>query len=146
MKIVLQRVKSASTKINGEIVAEISAGLVLLVGVDRSDDSATAKSAAEKILSMRIFEDSAGKMNLSAKDIKAEILSVPNFTLSADISGGNRPGFSKAASPDSARKLFDEFNSALSGSGLKVLAGVFGARMEIGLVNDGPITFVIGEK
>jgi D-aminoacyl-tRNA deacylase len=143
MKIVLQRVSEASVEVSNQIISATGSGLLLLVGADKDDTQQNADFLADRILGLRIFEDDAGKMNLSVVDVKGEIMAVSQFTLSADISRGRRPSFSTAMSPDEALKLFDYFVDKLRDSGLIVKTGEFGAKMMVHLVNDGPVTFVL---
>ena len=147
MRIVLQRVKSASVSIEGSVVGEISQGFLLLVGVGPEDTSDDASYLARKIAGMRIFSDENGKMNLSIDQIGGKILSVSQFTLFADTKKGNRPSFTGAASPEAANKLYEEFNEKLRTEyGLTVETGEFGADMQVSLVNDGPVTIILDTK
>lgn len=146
MRLVAQRVKKASVKIDGKIVGQIGSGLLVLHGIAEGDTEAIGEALAEKILKLRIFGDKDDKMNLSVQDIKGEILAVSQFTLLADCSGGNRPSFIKAAPPQIAKPLFDKFVQELKKSGLKVETGVFGAKMEVELANDGPVTIILDSK
>ncbi|MFH1394836.1 MAG: D-aminoacyl-tRNA deacylase [Candidatus Omnitrophota bacterium] len=143
MKIVLQRVKSAEVKVGAELVASIGKGFLLLVGIRKGDTVQTCAQMARKISTLRIFEDTAGKMNLDIKQVFGEILSVPQFTLLANVDKGNRPGFDNAADPENAKDLWHKFNQKLIENGIKVFEGVFASHMHISLVNDGPVTFVI---
>lgn len=142
MKIVIQRVRNAAVIVREKEEAAIRKGLLLLIGIDRFDAEETIQQAAEKILKMRIFEDKDGKMNRSVLDIDGEVLLVPNFTLSADTEKGNRPGFGKAAPPDEAEKIFDKMVSSFSKE-VKAEKGIFGANMQIELLNEGPVTFTL---
>ena len=147
MRIVLQRVKSASVAIEGSVVGEINQGFLLLVGVGPEDTSDDASYLARKIAGMRIFSDENGKMNLSIDQIGGKILSVSQFTLFADTKKGNRPSFTGAASPEAANQLYEEFNEILRTEyGLIVETGEFGADMQVSLVNDGPVTIVLDTK
>ena len=147
MRIVLQRVKSASVSIEGSVVGEINQGSLLLVGVGPEDASDDASYLARKIAGMRIFSDENGKMNLSIDQIGGKILSVSQFTLFADTKKGNRPSFTGAASPEHATKLYEEFNEKLRTEyGLTVETGEFGADMQVSLVNDGPVTIILDTK
>lgn len=147
MRIVLQRVKSASVSIEGSVVGEISQGFLLLVGVGPEDTSDDASYLARKTAGMRIFSDENGKMNLSIDQIGGKILSVSQFTLFADTKKGNRPSFTGAASPEAANKLYEEFNEILRTEyGLIVETGEFGADMQVSLVNDGPVTILLDTK
>ena len=147
MRIVLQRVKSASVAIEGSVVGEIEQGFLLLVGVGPDDTRDDASYLARKIAGMRIFSDENGKMNLSIDQIGGKILSVSQFTLFADTKKGNRPSFTGAASPEAANKLYEEFNEILRTEyGLIVETGEFGADMRVNLVNDGPVTILLDTK
>ena len=147
MRIVLQRVKSASVSIEGLVVGEIEQGFLLLVGVGPNDTRDDASYLARKIAGMRIFSDENGKMNLSIDQVGGKILSVSQFTLFADTKKGNRPSFTGAASPEAANKLYEEFNEILRMEyGLTVETGEFGADMQVSLVNDGPVTILFDTK
>ena len=147
MRIVLQRVKSASVSIEGTVVGEIEQGFLLLVGVGPDDTRDDASYLARKIAGMRIFSDENGKMNLSIDQVGGKILSVSQFTLFADTKKGNRPSFTGAASPAAANKLYEEFNEILRTEyGLIVETGEFGADMQGSLVNDGPVTILLDTK
>lgn len=146
MKVVIQRVREAYVKVNGETVGAISNGLLLLVGVSEDDNETDADWLVQKILNLRIFNDDEGKMNLSVMDISGEILCISQFTLLADYKKGNRPSFIKAAKPDLAVPLFDYFKNKISESGLKTECGIFGADMKVSLLNDGPVTIVMDSK
>lgn len=147
MRIVLQRVKSASVLIEGTVVGEIEQGFLLLVGVEPDDTRDDASYLARKIAGMRIFSDENGKMNLSIDQVGGKILSVSQFTLFADTKKGNRPSFTGAASPEAANKLYEEFNETLRTEyGLIVETGEFGADMQVSLVNDGPVTILLDTK
>ena len=147
MRIVLQRVKSASVSIEGTVVGEIEQGFLLLVGVGPDDTRDDASYLARKIAGMRIFSDENGKMNLSIDQVGGKILSVSQFTLFADTKKGNRPSFTGAASPKTANKLYEEFNETLRTEyGLIVETGEFGADMQVSLVNDGPVTILLDTK
>jgi len=143
LKIVLQRVSEASVEVSNRKISETGPGLLLLVGADKGDTFANADFLADRCLGLRVFEDDAGKMNLSVVDLKGEIMAVSQFTLSADISKGRRPSFSSAMEPLEARQLFDYFVGKLKESGLNVQTGEFGAKMKVNLVNQGPVTFVM---
>ena len=147
MKIVIQRVQSASVVIEDSTVGAIKQGLLLLVGVGPEDTKEDLEYAVRKIVNMRIFSDEDGKMNLSVKDIGGQILSISQFTLFADTKKGNRPSFTGAASPEAANKLYEEFNEILRTEyGLIVETGEFGADMQVSLVNDGPVTILLDTK
>jgi len=141
MRIVIQRVKQASVRVGGEEVSSIRHGLLLFVGVGPLDDDPIVRKCVEKIIALRIFEDRAGKMNLSIADVAGEMLVVSQFTLYADIRKGNRPSFTGAAPPDHAKCMYETFVSIaeelLPG---RVQTGVFGADMAVSLCNDGPVT------
>jgi D-tyrosyl-tRNA(Tyr) deacylase len=143
MRIVVQRSKQAQVTVEGEVVGHIEHGLVLLVGVTHEDTEQDAKYAAEKIAGLRIFEDETGKMNLSVKDKEGQLLSVSQFTLYGDCSKGRRPNFMSAARPEQAKPLYERFNELLREQGLKVETGIFGAMMDVSLINDGPVTLII---
>jgi len=143
MKIVLQRVKHASVVVDEQTVGQIESGLLLLVGVGKSDDQKAIDYLVNKVLNLRIFSDDAGKMNLSVLDIQGEILAVSQFTLYGDTQKGRRPGFDQAALPDQAEPMFNQFVEKLRDSNLKVETGEFGADMKVSLLNDGPVTFVL---
>jgi D-tyrosyl-tRNA(Tyr) deacylase len=136
----LQRVLSASVAVDGTVTAQIGPGLLLLIGVRPDDDLAHAERLIVKILKYRVFADDAGKMNLSLGQVDGELLLVPQFTLAADTRHGLRPGFSTAASPAKARALFDSATQIARTHYHSVKTGVFGAHMQVSLVNDGPVT------
>lgn len=145
----IQRVSEASVKVEGIIAGQIGRGLLVLVGIEKQDDEATAKRLLERILSYRVFPDVDGKMNLSLADIGGELLLVSQFTLVADTHKGTRPSFSSAAPPEQGKALFERFVQMARERHNKVECGVFGADMKVSLVNDGPVTFwlqVGGEK
>jgi D-tyrosyl-tRNA(Tyr) deacylase len=146
MRVVIQRVSEASVKVDGKIAGEIKKGLMLLIGIDEQDEKTDADWLIQKIINLRIFSDSDGKMNLSVKDIFGEILCISQFTLVADYKKGNRPSFIKAAKPDKAIPLFDYFKEEISKSGLKTECGIFGADMKVSLINDGPVTILMNSK
>ena len=143
MRIVLQRVSQASVDVDGKRVAEIDRGLLLLVGIAASDSGVNLVKAAKKIVDLRIFEDSEHKMNRSLRDIGGAVLAVSQFTLYADVSKGRRPSFVNAAAPEFAERLFDAFVRALKAEDVDVHTGEFGAKMAVGLENDGPVTLVL---
>ncbi len=146
MKAVIQRVSEANVKVDGNIVGEISKGLLLLIGIDEEDEKNDADWLVQKILSLRIFGDEGGKLNRSVMDISGGILCISQFTLIADYKKGNRPSFIKAAKPEKAIPLFDYFKTEISKSGLKTESGIFGADMKVSLLNDGPVTIVMDSK
>ena len=143
MKVVIQRASEANVKVDGAIVGEIGKGLVLLIGIDEQDEKPDADWLINKILNLRIFGDENEKLNLSVKDIPAEILCISQFTLIADYKKGNRPSFIKAAKPEKAIPLFEYFKEEIARSGLKTESGIFGADMKVSLINDGPVTIVM---
>jgi D-tyrosyl-tRNA(Tyr) deacylase len=140
MKALLQRVLEARVEIAGEVVGRIGAGLLLLVCAERGDSEVQADKLLAKILKLRIFSDDAGKMNRSVQDVKGGLLIVSQFTLAADVSGGNRPSFTAAAPPDEGRRLYDYFVAQAMAEHAFVQTGRFGADMQVHLVNDGPVT------
>ena len=140
MMALLQRVREARVEVAGEVVGQIGAGLLVLVCAMQGDDEARAEVMAGKIARLRIFKDEGGKMNRSLLDTGGAALVVSQFTLAADTSRGNRPGFSSAAPPDEGRALYDLFADHLAAQGVAVGRGVFGAEMQVALVNDGPMT------
>jgi len=146
MRIVLQRVKKASVAVSGKTVSFIGKGFLLLVGIAKNDTLENLEKAANKTSAMRVFVDTDGKMNLNIKDAGGEVLSVPQFTLLANTEKGNRPGFDGAAAPRDAEKLWKHFNEMLRKNEIAVSEGVFGAHMEVSLVNDGPVTIVMDPK
>lgn len=146
MRVVLQRVKEATVRVDGQIVGQIEKGLLLLVGIHETDTEEVIPYMVNKISELRIFEDATGKMNESILDQGGSILSVSQFTLYGDTRKGRRPNFMKAARPGLAEPLFNQFNQALQEVGLAVETGIFGAMMEVGLVNDGPVTLIIDSK
>jgi D-aminoacyl-tRNA deacylase len=137
----LQRVSEASVSVEGERIAAIGRGLLVLVAVERADRPEDAARLAERLLNYRVFPDEAGRMNLSVRDVAGSLLLVPQFTLAADTSRGNRPGFSQAAEPAHGRALFEALVGAVALSGVAYALGRFGADMQVALVNDGPVTF-----
>ncbi len=143
MRAVVQRVVDASVSVDGSTIASIGSGLVILLGVEKDDTEERAQHLASRIINMRIFEDSEGKMNLSIVDIGGEILAVPQFTLAADVRKGRRPSFDTAARPDQARRLFAVFTDSMTDEGVNVAKGAFQEHMHVSLVNDGPVTFVV---
>lgn len=146
MRVVIQRVSEASVKVDNQIVGEIGKGLMLLIGVDESDENSDADWLVKKILDVRVFSDQEGKMNHSVKDINGEILCISQFTLISDYKKGNRPSYIKAARPDKAIPLFEYFKDEMKKSGLKTESGIFGADMKVSLINDGPVTLVFDSK
>lgn len=143
MKAVIQRVLSASLKVDGELISKIEKGYVIFLGVGKGDTEADADYFIKKIPPLRIFEDENGKINKSIKDVAGEILLVSQFTLYADASHGNRPSFIEAESPERAKELYMYVAEGLRKSGITVKLGVFGADMKIEQVNDGPFTLLL---
>jgi D-aminoacyl-tRNA deacylase len=144
VRVVLQRVKSASVAVEGETVSEIGPGLLLLVGIARGDGEEQADWLAEKVAGLRVFADEEGRMNLGVRESGGEVLSVSQFTLLADTRKGKRPSFVKAAAPEEAEPLFERFCEGLRRAGVaSVRTGRFGAMMDVALVNDGPVTIVL---
>lgn len=143
MKLVIQRSKEASVKINNEITGEIKSGLVVLIGITHQDTEADIDALIQKMIHLRIFPDEAGKLNLSLMDTKGSILSISQFTLYADVKKGRRPNFTSAAKPDQAKELYELFNQKLRTENIHVETGEFGAMMEVELVNDGPVTIAL---
>lgn len=143
MRIVLQRVSRARVRVGGETVASIAGGLLLLVGIGRKDAVLDLARLARRLVELRIFEDGEGKMNLSLRDVGGEVLIVSQFTLYGEIQKGRRPSFSDAARPEEAEPLFRSFIRVLEAEGVSVKAGVFGAKMEVDLTNDGPVTLIL---
>ncbi|GLI83059.1 D-aminoacyl-tRNA deacylase [Rossellomorea marisflavi] len=143
MKVVLQRSKQASVTVDGEVKGRIQFGLVLLVGITHGDTEAEAAYIADKVVNLRIFEDGDGKMNDSLLDRGGEILSISQFTLYGDTRKGRRPNFMDAAKPEEAEAIYDRFNALLREKGVQVETGVFGAMMDVQLINDGPVTLIV---
>ena len=139
MRAVLQRILSAEVTVAGEVVGRSGPGLMILVCAMQGDDATTAEKVAAKIAKMRIFRDEQDKMNLSVRDIGGSALVVSQFTLAADLRG-NRPGFSTACPPDEGKRLYEHFAAALAREGVPNETGIFGADMQVSLINDGPVT------
>lgn len=146
MKIVVQRVNSASVSIDGQIKGQIGQGYVLLVGISIDDTMDDVTYCVRKVAGLRIFEDDQDKMNLSLKDVGGSILSISQFTLYGDTKKGNRPSFTMAARPELAQPLYDAFNQGLKDAGFHVETGIFQTHMHVALVNDGPVTIIIESK
>lgn len=144
MRLLIQRVKRASVTVNGNDKREIGKGMCVFIGVTHGDDTSKADWLAEKLSGLRIFEDNDGKINLSLKDVDGEVLLVSQFSLYASCVKGRRPSFTEAAKPDEAEKLYDYFVEKVKSIGLKkVSCGEFGADMEVEIINEGPLTFII---
>jgi D-aminoacyl-tRNA deacylase len=143
VRAVVQRVAEAHVTVEQETVGRIGAGLCVFLGIGKYDNQKNASALADKIKNLRIFEDKLGKMNLSVSDIGGEVLVISQFTLYGDCRKGNRPSFTDAAAPVEAERLYGYFTERLRGSGLKVATGRFQAHMQVALVNDGPVTFVL---
>ncbi|COI84821.1 D-aminoacyl-tRNA deacylase [Weissella confusa] len=142
MRVVLQRVSSASVTVDDQELGAIGQGYMLLVAIQDADTEAELDYLVRKITGLRVFEDEAGKMNLSIQDVGGSILSISQFTLYADTRRGNRPSFTDAGAPAYAEKMYDQFNTKLAATGLTVATGEFGADMKVSLVNDGPVTII----
>jgi D-tyrosyl-tRNA(Tyr) deacylase len=143
MKIVVQRVLRSSVSVNDEVIGEIGRGLMILFGAEKGDGDEAVNALADKVLNLRIFADDQGKMNRSCLDIEGEILVVSQFTLAGDCSRGRRPGFDNAAVPVEAERLYQNFIKKLAESKLNIQEGRFGADMQVDIVNDGPVTFIL---
>ena len=143
MKILVQKVLNASVTVNKQLVSQINQGFLLFIGVEKGDTQTQADFLAKKIANLRIFEDENNKMNLSIQDVKGEILAVSQFTLAADLSRGNRPGFDSAARPEEAKLLYEYFVAQLQTYNLPVQTGIFQADMKVALTHDGPCTFIL---
>ncbi|MBQ8886182.1 MAG: D-tyrosyl-tRNA(Tyr) deacylase [Candidatus Gastranaerophilales bacterium] len=143
MKLVIQRVKNASVTIDNELFSSIEQGYLILFGVEKGDTKTQADWLANKVSILRCFSDENGKMNLSIKDVKGEILIVSQFTLCGDIKKGTRPSFDKAMAPNEANEMYEYFISKVREQNIPVKTGVFGAHMDVQLLNDGPVTFVV---
>jgi len=146
MKMVVQRVSSASVTVEGLVVGQINQGLLILLGVEKGDTEAPADWLAEKIACLRIFEDGAGKMNRSLADVGGGVLVVSQFTLAGNCDKGRRPSFDTAAPAEEGRRLYDYFVGALERQNLPVETGIFQADMQVALINDGPVTFILERR
>jgi len=146
LRAVLQRVKQASVEVDGEVVGSIDKGLVLLLGAKTEDQEEDVNFLVEKCLNLRIFEDDKGKMNLSALDVRAEVLVISQFTLYADTRKGRRPSFTEALNPEEAERLVSKVYRAHREKGLKVESGVFGAKMLVKIFNWGPVTLILDSR
>ena len=146
MKALIQRVSSASVAVAGEQIAQIEQGLLVLLGVEQADTELTAALLADKVCKYRVFSDENGKMNLNVQQVKGQLLVVSQFTLAADTNTGLRPSFSQAAAPEQAQRLYQHFIERCEEHNLMVACGRFAADMQVALVNDGPVTFVLESK
>lgn len=143
MKLVVQRVSNAKVEVEGKITGQIQKGFMVLCGITHDDTKQTADYLAKKLCNLRVFEDENEKMNLSIKDIKGKLLIISQFTLYADCSSGNRPSFINAAKPEFANELYEYFIEKCKQEGIDVEKGVFGAHMEVSLLNNGPVTIIL---
>jgi D-tyrosyl-tRNA(Tyr) deacylase len=143
VRLVIQRVASASVRVDGAAVGEIGLGLLVLFAAEAGDAAPLADDAARKVAGLRVFDDAQGKMNLALADVGGSVLAVSQFTLAADLSRGRRPGFERALRGDEARPLYERFVAALRALGVTVETGTFGAAMDVALVNRGPATFIL---
>lgn len=143
MKVLIQRVKRASVTIDNKLYSQIDKGILALVGIEKGDTVEQVQKMAKKLSGLRIFSDENDKMNLSILDVQGEMLIVSQFTLCGDCKKGTRPSFDKSAAPDIANKLYEDFVKEIQNYGIKTGTGVFGAMMEVELVNDGPVTFML---
>lgn len=146
MRAVLQRVSEASVTVDGKVTGQIGKGFLVLLGIADNDEASDLDYLLRKIPALRVFEDEAGKMNLSVVDVKGALLVVSQFTLIADTAKGNRPSFIRAARPEKAIPIYEEFLAKLRATGLAVEAGVFGADMKVRLLNDGPVTIILDSR
>ena len=146
MKIVVQRVSAATVKVDNKLVGKISKGLLLYIGVGNGDSVMDITKLIDKIINLRIFNDSSNKMNFSLKDVNGELLIISQFTLHADCSHGNRPSFIKAASKNHAENIYNQFVNYALKQNIKVETGVFGANMKVNSVNDGPVTILLSSN
>jgi len=143
MKALIQRVKKASVTIDGELYSKINSGMLVLLGVVKGDEKQNAELLAEKLLKLRIFEDENGKMNKSIKDVGGEMLIVSQFTLCGDCKKGTRPSFDKSAPPEIAKELYEYFVTQIKNANVPCKTGKFAAMMDVELINDGPVTFMV---
>ena len=146
LRILIQRSLQSSVEVNQQTIGSIDKGFVILVGVTHDDDASDVEYCVRKIANLRLFEDEDGKTNLSLKDVQGEILSISQFSLFANTKKGNRPSFIRAAKPDHANQLYEDFNEQLRALGFKVETGEFGTDMQVKIVNDGPMTLLIDSK
>ena len=143
MKVLIQRVSKSSVSIEGKLFSSINKGILAFVGIEKGDSEEISEKLAEKIVKLRIFPDENGKMNKSLSDIQGEMLIVSQFTLCGDCKKGTRPSFDKSAPPDIANRLYEYFITQVQEKGIKVSTGKFGAMMDVSLINDGPVTFML---
>lgn len=143
MKLVIQRVKEASVTVDEKIVGKVGKGILILVGITHTDTKEIVNYLSKKVSNLRIFEDENGKMNLSIKDVKGQLLIVSQFTLYANCNNGNRPSFTEAAKPEIANKLYEYFCDKCVENGIEIQKGIFGADMKVSLLNDGPVTIIL---
>lgn len=146
MKAVIQRVSEAAVRVDGSVVGSIGSGTLVLLAVEKGDTEADAEFLAKKIVELRIFEDSEGKMNLSLQDIGGSILAISQFTLAGSCEKGRRPSFTAAASPDEGKRLYEYFARQVETLDIPVATGIFQADMKVSLVNDGPVTFILESR
>ncbi|MBU5245693.1 D-tyrosyl-tRNA(Tyr) deacylase [Bacillus halotolerans] len=146
MKLVVQRVTEASVTVDGDVIGQVGQGIMVLVGITHDDTEEDAAYLADKVVNLRIFDDSDGKMNLSLLDTGGEVLSVSQFTLYGDTRKGRRPNYMNAAKPDKALGLYEKWNDLLREKGIKVETGKFGAMMDVKLTNSGPVTLIMDSK
>ena len=143
MRLILQRVSSASVRVEGETIASIGSGILVLVGVERGDGVRQVTKAAQKLSHLRIFEDSEGRMNLDIREVGGELMIVSQFTLAGSLTKGRRPSFAAAEGPEKAEPLLEDLVAELRGHGIPVETGRFRSKMEVELTNDGPVTFLL---
>lgn len=146
MRIVLQRVREASVSVQDDVVGKIGQGVCLLVGIEKGDKEESARYLARKTVELRIFPDNQGRMNRSLLDIQGEVLAVSQFTLAGSLNKGRRPSFDNAEEPAQAEHLFRYFVEQIRESGLKVETGIFAALMDVRIINDGPVTFILQDR
>lgn len=146
MRAVVQRVRQASVAVEEETVGSIGTGFLVLLGVSSGDSEADVKYIADKVAGLRVFTDEAGKFNLSLSDVGGRVLAVSQFTLYGDVRGGRRPSFTEAAGAEEGKRLYDAFVDALKARGFVVETGIFGAHMDVSLINDGPVTILMDSK
>lgn len=143
MKVLIQRVSEACVRVDGSMVGEIGQGLLLLIGIEAHDDEPLVERMARRIVGYRVFADDADKMNLDVRDVGGALLAVSQFTLAADTRKGRRPSFSGAAEPETGRRLYEYCVECLRSEGIAVATGIFAADMQVSLINDGPVTFLL---